>query len=415
MASLLRKARKPPIQFGMVIRKAHVYRLSLTAEQETTLGRWVGAVRFVYNLALEQRRDWWRPGRKFNAVSQCLELTALRKEAEWIREVPAQSMQQALRDLERSYQNWWEGRSGMPLPRKRGVNDTIRFPAQIPFQFRRLSGRWGEVKIPKIGWLRIRWDKGVPGEVKNITIARRSGVWTAAAQYEYEINDPEPSTLPVVGIDRGIAVFAALSDGTMIASENFGKKATKALTRAQRKLSRKKKGSNNRKKQIRRVARMHARIAAARKDFAHKASAAIAKNHGVVVLEKLEVQNMVRSAKGTVDAPGVHVRQKSGLNRSILDQGWGYFRTFLSYKLAERGGLLVEVDPRNTSRTCSACGVVDRASRNGQRFRCVACGHEAHADTNAAIEILRRWGSPSLPVEGGRKAPCEAGTSRKAA
>jgi putative transposase len=395
--------------------KAHAYRLYPTPEQADTLGRWAGAVRFTYNLALEQRRDWYRPGRRFTFASQCREVTALRAEVDWLRDAPVQALQQGLRDLDRAYQNWWAGRAGAPTPRKRGLNDSLRIPSPEHFSFRRLSRRVGEVKLPKLGWVRLRWDRAIPGDIKNITVSRRAGTWMVAAQYECEASDPEPSSLPAVGIDRGVAVFAALSDGEMIAPVNEGKKALRALVKAQRKLARKKKGSNNRKKQVRRIQRIHARVAAARKDFLHKTSTTIAKNHGVVVLERLEVRNMVRSAKGTKDAPGKQVRQKAGLNRAILDQGWGMFRTFLSYKLAERGGRLVEVPAQNTSRTCSACGAVDASSRSGQRFCCTACGHVAHADTNAAIEILRRWGSPSLPVEGGRRAPGEAGTRRRAA
>jgi putative transposase len=399
----------------MVIRKAHVYRLYPTPEQATVLGQWVGAVRFTYNLALEQRRDWYRPGRQFNFASQCREVTALRAEVDWLRAVPVHPLQQAIKDLDRAYQNWWAGRAKAPTPRKRGLNDAMRFPAPKAFDFRRISRHVGEVKLPKLGWVQLRWDRAISGEVKNITVSRRAGIWQVAAQYEREVAEPEPCVLPAVGVDRGVAVFAALSDGTMVQPANHGKKALKALARAQRKLARKKKGSNNRRKQVRRIARLHMRISNARKDFLHKASTTVAKNHGAVVLEKLEVRNMVRSAAGTVETPGKNVRAKSGLNRSILDQGWGMFRTFLSYKLAERGGRLIEVPPHNTSRTCSACGAMDGASRNGQRFCCVSCGHEAHADTNAAIEILRRWGSPSLPVEGGRKAPSEAGTGRWAA
>jgi putative transposase len=213
-----------------------------------------------------------------------------------------------------------------------------------------------------------------------------------------------------------VAVFAAFSDGTNIAPVNHGKKALRSLARAQRKLARKTKGSNNRRKQVRRVARIQLRVANARKDFLHKASTTIAKNHGVVVLEKLAVRNMVRSAKGTAEAPGRMVRQKAGLNRAILDQGWGMFRTMLGWKLSARGGRLVEVPAAYTSQTCAACAVVDARSRLDQaRFVCIGCGHEANADTNAASVILRRADSPVLPVEGSRRAPVEAGTSRRAA
>lgn len=399
----------------MLLRQARLYRLYPTPDQAAALGRWVGAVRFIYNLALEQRRDWYRPGRRFNFASQCREVTALRAEADWLRDAPVHPLQQAIKDLDRAYQNWWAGRALAPTPRKRGMNDAMRFSDPATFAFRRLSRRLGEVKLPKLGWVRLRWDRAIPGTVKNITVARRAGIWTVAAQYEVEIADPAPSTLPAIGIDRGVAVFAALSDGSRIAPLNAGKKALLSLRRAQRKLARKKRGSNNRRKQVRRVARQHAKVSAARRDFLHKASTTIAKNHGVVVLENLMVRNMVRSAAGAVEKPGRNVRQKAGLNRSILDQGWGAFRIMLDYKLAQRGGRLINVPAAYTSRTCSACGVVDAASRDGTRFRCTACGHIAHADTNAAINILRRADSALLPVEASHERAVEAGTIRAAA
>ncbi len=127
---------------------------------------------------------------------------------------------------------------------------------------------------------------------------------------------------------------------------------------------------------------------------------------------------MTASAAGTVENPGRNVRQKAGLNRSILDQGWGAFKTMLAYKMADRGGVLIEVDPAYTSQTCSACGVIDKASRKDQAtFICTACGHHANADTNAAINILKRGLDTSLkPVEGYRsKRPVEAGSIRRAA
>jgi putative transposase len=400
----------------MVIRKAHVYRLYPTDEQAQKLAQWVGAVRFTYNLALEQRRDWYRPGRQFSFASQCREVTLLRAEVDWLRDAPVHPLQQAIKDLDHAYRNWWAGRAKAPRPRKRELNDAMRFPDPATFDFRRLSLHWGEVKLPKLGWVRLRWDRGVPGEVKNITVSRRAGIWTVAAQYEREVGDPEPSILPVVGIDRGVNVFAALSDGTMVEPANCGKKALTALARAQRKLARKKKGSHNRKKQVRRVARLHMLVANARKDFLHKASTTIAQNHGVVVLEKLEVRNMVRSAAGTIAAPGKNVRAKSGLNRAILDQGWGMFDRFLCYKLPERGGRTAHVPAPNSSRECSVCGLVNEQNRKGSTFICVGCNHAEHADTNASKVIKRRWDTPLLPVEGHRsKRPIEAGTSRMAA
>lgn len=160
---------------------------------------------------------------------------------------------------------------------------------------------------------------------------------------------------------------------------------------------------------------MHARIANIRLDWLHKRTTDIAKNHGVVVLEDLRVQDMSKSARGTVKTPGRNVRQKAGLNRSILDQGWHAFKVMLDYKLRARGGQLILVPAAYTSQTCSACGTVDKRSRKDQaRFACAHCGRAENADINASKNILRQ-GMPSMPVEGRGCAPDEAGTTWRAA
>ena len=226
------------------------------------------------------------------------------------------------------------------------------------------------------------------------------------------------SMLPEVGIDRGVAVFAALSDGTNVAAVNHGKKALRALRKAQQSLSRKKRGSSNRRKAVRRVARIQMRVANARKNFLHEQTTIVANNHGTVVVEALKVRNMSASARGTPAAPGRNVRQKAGLNRAILDQGWGMFGVLLAYKLAERGGTIIECPAHYSSQTCAECGVVDARSRLDQaRFVCTGCSHEANADTNAAVVILQRGlDKSSKPVEGHRsKRPVEAGSIRRAA
>jgi putative transposase len=394
-------------------RKANLFRLYPTPEQSAQMAQIAGACRFVYNVALEQRRDWYRPGRKFSFASQCREVTMLRAEVDWLKACPVHTLQQALKDLDRAYQNWWAGRAEAPTPRKKGVNDSFRFPDPVSIKVERTGKSSGRIKLPKLGWVILRGWYAIPGDICNATVSRRAGQWHVAVQWEQEIAEPAVSVLlPSVGIDRGIAVFAALSDGTSIAPVNHGKKALRSLRRAQRNLSRKRRGSSNRRKAIRRVAKIQMRVANARKDFLHKLSTDIAKNHGTVVVEALKVRNMSASAKSTPEAPGRKVRQKAGLNRAILDQGWSMFSRFLGYKLADRGGRLLEVPAAYTSQTCSECGVIDIASRLDQaRFACVACGHEANADTNAAINILRRADCALKPVEGHRtKRPVEAGT-----
>ena len=406
-----------PIYHCVVItRKANTYQLYPTHEQAQQMAQIAGSCRFVFNLALEQRRDWWKPGRTFNFASQCREVTALRAEVAWLKMAPVHTLQQAIKDLDRAYQNWWAGRAEYPTPRKKGLNDSFRFPDPVSIKVERTGKSSGRIKLPKLGWIRLRGWYAIPGNICNATVSRRAGQWHVAVQWQREVAEPAPSILPAVGIDRGVAVFAAMSDGASIAPVNRGKKALRALRKAQRNLSRKKRGSSNRRKAARRVAKIQMRVANARKDFLHKQTSTIANKHGVVVVEALKVRNMVRSAQGTVADPGKMVRQKAGLNRVILDQGWGAFRTMLGYKLADRGGKMIEVSAAYTSQTCAACGVVDAASRISQsRFVCTGCGHEANADTNAAINILRRADCSLKPVEGHRKRPVEAGSIRRAA
>lgn len=376
--------------------RARRYRLYPTPGQAERLGQWVGAIRFVYNLALEQRQTFWRPGRKFDFVTQGREVTALRAQVDWIADVPRNALDQALRDMDQAYRNWWSGRAQRPSFRRAGVNDSLRLKS-TDFSLRRTGRRAFVLRLRKLGDVPIRAPGLLNGRQLNITIQRIAGAWFAAVAHE--VAAPSAIALAAaVGIDRGITVFAALSTGELIEGPNAGRRAAARLAKAQRNLARKTKGSNNRRKARLRVARCHKRVADTRKDFLHKVTTNLAKNHGSVVLEDLKIGNMTASAVGTAEAPGRNVRQKAGLNRAILDQGWGAFKTMLAYKLEERGGHLLTVDPRNTSRTCSSCGVVDADSRRGIRFSCRACGHEAHADTNAAINILRR-GAPFMPAE----------------
>lgn len=402
----------------MIERKANTYRLYPTPDQARQMMQIAGSCRFVYNLALEQRRDWYRPGRKFSFASQCRDVTALRAEVDWLRDCPVHTLQQALKDLDSAYQNWWAGRADYPTPRKKGLNDRFRFPDPVSIKVERTSKSSGRIKLPKLGSVSLRGWRAIPGAIRSATVSRRAGLWYVAVQWQREVAAPAPSILPAIGIDRGIAVFAALSDGTMIAPVNHGKKALRVLRVAQRRLSRKKRGSSNHRKAARRVAKIQMRVANARRNFLHEQTTAIANSHGTVVLEALKVRNMSASAKGTAAEPGKKVRQKAGLNRAILDQGWGMFSRFLAYKLPDRGGRLIEAPAAYSSQTCAECGVIDARSRVDQtRFVCTGCAHEANADTNAAIVILKRGlDKSSKPVDGHlAKRPDEAGSIRRAA
>jgi putative transposase len=257
-----------------------------------------------------------------------------------------------------------------------------------------------------LGWLRYRNSRNVLGEVKNVTVSLSGGKWFISIQTEREVDQPISQSCSAIGIDVGVARFATMSDGSYLAPLNSFKKHESCLRRYQRAMSRKKKHSNNWKKAKAKVQRIHARIGNARRDYLHKATTTISKNHAMVCIEDLQIRNMSKSAAGTLNNPGKNVRAKSGLNKAILDQGWYEFRRQLEYKLSWNGGYLIAVPPHNTSRTCPVCGYVSADNRQTQeRFACVECGFEEHADVVGAMNILARGHRVAAcgePVQSGR-------------
>lgn len=372
------------------------FKLYPTPSQAEILGQWVGVTRLIYNIALEQRRDFWRPylaaeGRHISFPSQGRELTELRKAFDWIEAVPQTIESAALGDLDRAYREFFAGRADYPTPRKAGRNDGCRLRGKEA-PIRQLNAHWAEVRLPKIGWVRLRASRQIVGDIRTVTLARRSGAWSIS--FTSDIGEAAAeSALPAVGIDRGVANALTLSTG-----EHVSLPCMKALDRrrrkAQRVLARRKRGSRRHSKQKLAIARLSAKAARIRAHHLHVASTDISRRFGSVALEDLKIGNMTTSGPG-----------KRGLNRSILHQGWGIFATMLEYKLEAAGGRLAYVPAAYTSQTCSACGVVDRRSRKSQAaFECVHCGHQDHADINAAIEIKRR---STAFVEGGGSWPSD--------
>jgi len=373
--------------YGPAVHRGFRFDLHPTPAQAETLGQWIGVVRLVYNLAFEQRRDFWRhfqanEGRSISLASQGRELTMLRAEYDWIAAVPQSGLEAALNDLDRAFAAFFRG-GGYPRPRRLGVNDSIRFRGR-EVAVRALNAKWGEAKLPKIGWVKFRLTRPIPPAVKTATVARSEGPWQIAFACDIGEAPAKLSVLPVVGVDRGVANTLSLSTGEHIRLPDT-ERLERRRRKAQRILARRKRGSRRYAKQRQRIARLHSRVARARTHHLHVASTGLARRFGVVALEALDVKAMTTRARDK------GVRQKAGLNRSILAQGWTRFAAMLEYKLEAAGGRLVYVPAAFTSQTCSACGVVDRASRKSQAaFACVHCGHEAHADTNAALEIRRR-------------------------
>lgn len=210
-----------------------------------------------------------------------------------------------------------------------------------------------------------------------------------AIQTRREIDQPIPQATSAVGIDMGVTNFAALSNGIFITPLASFKKHEQRLSKYQRRMSHKVKFSNNWKKEKTKVNRIHSDIANARKDFLHKTTTTICKNHALVCIEDLQIRNMSKSSKGTVDNPGKNVKAKSGLNKAILDQGWGEFRRQLKYKMKWNGGMIIAVAPQYTSQTCPQCHHIAKDNRKTQsHFMCVSCGYENHADLVGATNIL---------------------------
>jgi putative transposase len=387
--------------------ETYQFALKTTPRHERAFARWAGCRRWVWNQLLKtvlqpiatQRAAERAAGQVLTNYPSTYDLQkqlpALKKEHPWLAGPPSHALQQAVVDLSLALLRVQDG-AGFPQLKRKG-RSVESFRESDPALFR-VDQQNGRIKVPKLGWVRYHHSRTFSGTPKTLTIVRKGKRWFASLQVEV----PQPVPPPVhphaqraVGIDRGVAVFAALSDGTHIAPVSPLKAAQRRLRVAQRALSRKKRGSNNRRRAARQVQRVYREVSDIRKDFLHKTSTAIAKNHGVVVLERLEVHALVASAKGTAAQPGTNVAAKAGLNRAILDQGWYAFEKMLAYKLHKRGGQLLHVPAAYTSQRCSVCGHTAAENRRCQAaFRCVSCGHADHADTNAAKNIL--WAGQAL-------------------
>ena len=346
-------------------------------------------------------------GEKYaNYVAMAKWLTAWRADPElaYLAEAPVHALQEALKSLDVAFQRFFRKESGYPNFKHKTEFEGFRETDVKCFAVDASNAR---VRLPKLGWVRFRKSREIIGTPKSVSVSKERGGWKVSIQTEADL-PPLPGGTKIVGLDRGITNFYALSDGTLKAPLNAHRTLTFRLKRYQRAASRRMeaakvaagidpkapfpkgfrlKKSNRLRRAEGKVQRLHASIARTRADWLHKETRQLADAHAVIVVEDLKIRNMSASARGDAAAPGRNVRQKAGLNRSILDQGWGEFGRQLGYKLAWRGGELVKVNPAYTSQTCR-CGHVAAANRHGERFKCMACGYEAHADIHAAETIL---------------------------
>jgi transposase len=362
------------------------YRLVLSPVQEAVLREHCAHARYVWNLCVEQEAEW-RPGRgpmpRF--AGRCRQLSKARADNPWLAAGSVIVQQQAIRDHDQAMANFFAGTHRRPSWRKAGRDEGFRIVAVKPGDVRRLNRKHAGVRVPKAGWVRFRLSRPVPEDVKSFRVTLdRAGRWHVAFA---AIPDPVPApgNGEVAGVDRGIAVSAALSTGEMLNVPRLSPGRQQRLVRLQRKLARARKGSRRRGTVKCAVARLKTREADARKDWCEKVSTDLARRFDVIRVEDLKIGNMTRSVGGTVESPGRNVQAKAGLNRAIAASGWGLLVARLEQKAP---GRVEKVNPAYTSQRCSACGHVDGKSRESQaRFACTACGSAANADVNAAINI----------------------------
>lgn len=381
----------PEYNGGMKRLQAFKFQLIPTGEQWHKMRCFSGSCRFVYNKALSLQKENFAAGNKFiNYVSMASKLPSWKRDPKflWLKNTPSQALQHALKDLDKAFQNFFAKRADFPCFKRKNSGDSFRYPDPKQFKLEQKNKR---LFLPKLGWLRYRNSREVLGDLRNITISQASGKWFVSIQTQREMITAPSTATSAVGIDVGIARFATMSDAQSIAPLNSFKKHQQRLARYQRRMSRKVKFSSNWKKAKTKVQKIHSDIANARKDFLHKTTTVISKNHALICIEDLQVGNMSRSSKGSSEQHGKKVRQKAGLNRSILDQGWGEFRRQLGYKVLWSGGILLAVPPQNTSRTCPCCHHISGENRLTQaEFLCISCGYKNHADVVGAINILER-------------------------
>ena len=362
----------------MKIKRAYKFRLDLDRTKKNLCSQSCGSSRFVWNKALAEIKEQLdKKEFSLNYAGLCKKITSWKKEIEinFLKNVHSQVLQQSAKDLDRAIKDFFKKKKGFPKFKKKNEHDSFRYPQGFKVKGNRIF-------LPKIGLVKFRKSQEILGTPKNITVSKRAGKWYVAIQVEQEIKEPKHKYAnKEIALDLGISKLATFSDGSVLKPHNAYRKRQEKLAREQRKLSRKKKGSNNRKKQLFKLQKFHKKTSDLRLDYLHKASTWITKNHGVIYLEDLKVANMSKSAKGTKEAPGRNVKAKSGLNKSILDQGWYEFKRQIQYKSDWFGGRVVLVNPRYTSQTCSECGYKDKENRQTQaKFVCKECGHKDNAD-----------------------------------
>ena len=394
------------------IRTVEFVVLPTTRTKATKMFQIAGACRYVWNHFREKNLANYQAFSNGNGrrpqtsyFSLGVEFTKLRHKTEWMLELPANPVKHTLKYFADALREAMKGNKGFPKPRSRKKTaPSFTLPSPGQFRIKKRSRKYSLLRIQGVGWVTLTRRGGLPhpdGTPKQVVLRHDGHRWRTFVFYEVEL-EQRPDDGEVLGVDINVHQVAT-SDGHFYFLPDLKKKEARRK-RYQRRMARQIKGSNRRKHTKKKLAKVSRKISNIRKDWIHQTTRDISEKCGTIVVEDLKVRSMTASAKGTIENPGRNVRQKSGLNRSILDTAFGEIRRNLEYKC----GRLIEVDPAYTSQTCSHCGHADKENRKSQaRFLCVSCGFASNADTNASMNI-RRLGMAQLHGEersGSRQTP----------
>jgi len=361
--------------------------------QKQLLSQHFGSARVAYNVMLRKSIDAYEAGEKIS-VYELKKLLPIMKQTDefgWMKEIDSTALQNAVINLDKAYKHFFrrvKNGEKAGFPRFKSKHDSRQ-----SYQSSTAKLRDGKLYLPKIGLVKAVFHREIEGSVKTVTVSGEAGQYFASINYEDGIDQfVGTNNGKSIGIDVGVKVFAYLSNGEAIKHVDLKKEIAEVI-KAQKVLSRRKKGSANRIKAKAKLAKKHLKLRNKRNDFLHKVTKRLSENQTIAV-EDLKIKNMSRSAKGSIDNPNLRSSAKSGLNRSILQQSWGTFFDMLEYKLERNGGKLVRVDPKHTSQTCSCCGHISKENRLTQsKFVCQACGNTLNADYNASVNILNAAGT----------------------
>lgn len=373
----------------MKINRTYKYRLYPTVKQQKIIEHQLHLLRKIYNKFLKQRIDLYeKKGVRIKCNHQQKQLPLIKKNKPEYADIYAQSLQYQVRILDTAFKNFFRRvkKGETPgFPRFKGKNriNSIHYPQQ---GFKIVNGK---LKLSKIGHVKLKQHREIDGIIKTCTLTKtKSNKYYACFVVEKEIAVKETKIEKAVGVDMRVRVFAQLSDGLTIKNPRTLKKYQTKLLKAHRNLSKKKKGSNNKEKARKKVAKIHEKIVNTRLDFMHNQANFIIQNYDLIAIEKLTIANMTKSPRGTIENPGKMVKQKSELNRNILDVAWGKFFEILIYKAEEANKIVQQVNPQYTSQKCSSCGFIFPENIGPQsNFKCQKCGFKINTFLNASINI----------------------------